>query len=1462
MLALVLSLGLLAPALRAQVRSIAVEAAPSAPAVVPQGAGLPQAISLPSQALGAGLALPAPAPLPKLVSPSAAAKAAPALSLPAPAAATSAKVAGIGKISAAAPSTPLGTGVNAASAAIEAAAGTAFGRKVRAIAAGVAEAGKTLSEPGADGGKAAAGAQFRKLTDEDEGEKEDFASLLEESLSGWESGKAGSSSDGAEILQGEIEGVDFNERQLHRVSRTSAALEKAVAVAAGTVFQGAVLQVRSRGSSARLTHSESNPDYDLMARLPESWTPEQAAEAVEKNLPALKAALAASVSRETAGFFPGVATRVSVDNPVPLYDPADGSRAVGVYMFPVHVAGPTGLLIDADVTFTRRPEYANDYPVYFAAQLAGVRRLGGEAAAAKVLRDIRLAKRLFTDAIGSYKPWRGGPSGVGVEQMVMQSGRVSDADKGRTVLEVGSFDKFMERVYAAAFDEDGRSRGFKKAKKAWTVHNAFMRPDSFVELMSEGSWNRLAQSARLYREAKFVGRPIALAALRWEKPAPAPYVRPEERAVPVLETAAPKTLALRMTSALRLLKTQHLVAAVLRDLKEEGLEVEKHRVSLQRLEGKNVYTIALQLPASADLERSSQLLSAALRAEEPGAVVEPAPAEGALKVADAQLQIKPHAGPGAREAVERAAGRLARRLGLGRPEVLERTDEKGVYNVGFSLEGRDHDSFSAAAVEFFKKATGVLLAAIAYPTAGEPAKAAPDGAAPGALTLEMLERFTQNGPAPAARGDAYLYAQGAKVLPAGLEAAGAARAYENLATEGRYSRTHTMLLRRNGRSYVMLESFNEEGMPVMRPVKVPARYTQGLVTDTLVEVSYDEQGIRGLTPVGGYAADVVIGRAARAPDGALRLFPLFAGDTAKALYAPLSIAGAAPREGEILQVFVRPVRGGYEAVPLMALGTELTPEIAAREIALRHGARGYFEEAVVRQAEEIGRSQDPAADFRRMKESKGRSEDLRELPFVTIDPVGAGDLDDAYFVRKEADGSYTWYLATADVAQYVRPGTPAFRAAARIGNTFYAVDKDGVPEYPMNHPVVSKFVSSLLAGKDSLAMVSKMRFSPEGKFLLDESEVFLGLVRVQGRYTYDQVGALWKGEKGAAGTPLDPAALAERKRAAAGHGIEHLEQVELARELSKKLDAADGERGKLKLHFQQTVHRKGADGRWGTFIVEEDPLVEESHRLIEELKVYGNRAIAVRLEAIAAQAGVPHISRIHPAQDEKINERLREELSEIGVPWPSNQTLWQYLAALRERTDLREEVRETAQLLALRSRSSALYSADDAKGHEGLALEAKAYDHPSTPIRRFSDMYNRALLEAYLEGSDPKAVHEAVLADMKALGFEDFEEYLLHLNGREQASRRMDHEMDEFMSVYMLAKPENRNRPLTGYVKMLKQGKNAEAVIQLREIPATIILRDEDARAFRLLDEVGVVVRSADLATLEVDARISKVEKR
>ena len=47
--------------------------------------------------------------------------------------------------------------------------------------------------------------------------------------------------------------------------------------------------------------------------------------------------------------------------------------------------------------------------------------------------------------------------------------------------------------------------------------------------------------------------------------------------------------------------------------------------------------------------------------------------------------------------------------------------------------------------------------------------------------------------------------------------------------------------------------------------------------------------------------------------------------------------------------------------------------------------------------------------------------DLRDLPFVTIDPPDAKDFDDAVCITKDSEGTKLW-VAIADVANYVHKG--------------------------------------------------------------------------------------------------------------------------------------------------------------------------------------------------------------------------------------------------------------------------------------------------------------------------------------------------------------------------------------------------------------------------------------------------------
>jgi len=75
----------------------------------------------------------------------------------------------------------------------------------------------------------------------------------------------------------------------------------------------------------------------------------------------------------------------------------------------------------------------------------------------------------------------------------------------------------------------------------------------------------------------------------------------------------------------------------------------------------------------------------------------------------------------------------------------------------------------------------------------------------------------------------------------------------------------------------------------------------------------------------------------------------------------------------------------------------------------------------------------------------GKREDLRDLPLVTIDPSDARDHDDACFAHADDDpknpGGHVVWVAIADVAHYVRPGTKLDVEARKRGNSTYFPDR-------------------------------------------------------------------------------------------------------------------------------------------------------------------------------------------------------------------------------------------------------------------------------------------------------------------------------------------------------------------------------------------------------------------------------------
>ena len=346
-------------------------------------------------------------------------------------------------------------------------------------------------------------------------------------------------------------------------------------------------------------------------------------------------------------------------------------------------------------------------------------------------------------------------------------------------------------------------------------------------------------------------------------------------------------------------------------------------------------------------------------------------------------------------------------------------------------------------------------------------------------------------------------------------------------------------------------------------------------------------------------------------------------------------------------------------------------------------------------------SPEALADAARARATRlGRREDLRGVPLITIDGEDARDFDDAVFAAPAGDG-FRLLVAIADVAHYVRPGSPLDRDARTRGNSVYFPDR----VVPMLPEALSNGWCSLRPHEDRGCLFVEMTIDASGR--KTGHRFGRGLMRSAARLTYEQVQAGYD-----AGDMTHLGALYPAFRA-----------LLAARQARGTLD--------LDLPERQVVL---AEGRVES--VRPRPRLD-SHRLIEEFMVLANVAAAEQLEAYHQ----PCMYRVHAPPTEEKLETLRTFLHSLGVNLPPGDSIHP-----RDLDRVLLQVRGTEQApivndVILRSQSQAAYSPDNL-GHFGLALPR--YAHFTSPIRRYADLLvHRALIAGgrmglgALDGAEP-----------------------------------------------------------------------------------------------------------------------------
>lgn len=394
------------------------------------------------------------------------------------------------------------------------------------------------------------------------------------------------------------------------------------------------------------------------------------------------------------------------------------------------------------------------------------------------------------------------------------------------------------------------------------------------------------------------------------------------------------------------------------------------------------------------------------------------------------------------------------------------------------------------------------------------------------------------------------------------------------------------------------------------------------------------------------------------------------------------------------------------------LGEHMAPGMEV-EIAVRsYGLPFQWPEAVEREAAEIA-PEVPEA----MKEGR---RDLRALPLVTIDGADAKDFDDAVYAEAREEGGFRLFVAIADVASYVQPGSALDQEARRRGNSVYFPRR----VIPMLPEALSNGLCSLNPHVDRLCMVCEMEFDAAGE--CQQFRFARGVMRSQRRFTYEEVAQLLSGEHSPEG---NDAAL-----------LPHLQTLH---SLYRSLAKAREERGTIEFDSQESRMIYNDQGRIDSIV----PLQRNvAHRIIEECMLAANVCAAqyFRIHQF------PMLYRVHPEPNADKIEDLRRFLGELGVPLrlptrPRSVDLAQIIEATRERPDA-----NLIQTIILRSLSQAYYTVDTSL-HFGLAYPA--YTHFTSPIRRYPDLLiHRGIQELLDAAAAGRAPRLPALTELKELG--------------------------------------------------------------------------------------------------------------
>lgn len=379
---------------------------------------------------------------------------------------------------------------------------------------------------------------------------------------------------------------------------------------------------------------------------------------------------------------------------------------------------------------------------------------------------------------------------------------------------------------------------------------------------------------------------------------------------------------------------------------------------------------------------------------------------------------------------------------------------------------------------------------------------------------------------------------------------------------------------------------------------------------------------------------------------------------------------------------VRSTAGGELAEAFAALRAELAPEPFPAEAA----ATDYFSAAVEAEAQ------------RAVAAAELPTPSLLEIAFITIDPIGSTDLDQALHLERAGEGYLARY-AIADVPAFVTPGGAIDTEARRRGQTLYAPDG----RIPLHPTLISEGAASLLEGQERGAFVWTFELDPAAEV----TGLTLERARIRSRRqaSYEEV-------------------QAELDAADAGGPAEGADEVLLLlREIGIKRIALERARGGASLN-RPSQQIDEVDGHY--------VLTRRNTLPVEDWNAQLSLMTGMAAAELMLRGGVG-ILRTMPAPDAETIERFRRQTEALGRPWVEAMPYGEYLRSLQPDDPAQPAIIQAAAALFRGAGYTVIDGVPDAPPVQ--AAMGAPYAHVTAPLRRLVDRFALLICEALAAGT-------------------------------------------------------------------------------------------------------------------------------